>query len=209
MKLKTLGLPAGARETACLQARCGPGPSLTFCLPCRRSRVRIPSAALRKGLQNGVLSGALSSPERLSRRGFTEDRPSPAATPDLKPSGFAGEFGSSRTVDILQAPQNVLVLTVGRVKDAISSCPLCSSPRARRAMARTWAVVRSEVCGREMRDARFHRAAALRARWMVLPVLVHRGSLRVDHRHARLRGDPVVLERRQRVSTTAVVSDVP
>ena len=56
MKSQTPGLRADAQETACLQARCGPWPPPTFFLPCRRSRVRIPSAALRKGLRFAGLS---------------------------------------------------------------------------------------------------------------------------------------------------------
>jgi hypothetical protein len=44
-------------------------------LPCRRSRVRIPSAASRKRLQSEPFSGPPSSPELLSTRGLSEDRP--------------------------------------------------------------------------------------------------------------------------------------
>jgi hypothetical protein len=45
-----------------------------LCLPCRRSRVRIPSAASGKGLQTRVFFGPPSSSERLSSRGLAEDR---------------------------------------------------------------------------------------------------------------------------------------
>jgi hypothetical protein len=56
---------------------CRSAPSPAFCLPCRRSRVRIPSAASGKGLQIGGFFGPSSSPELLSSRGLAEDRPAP------------------------------------------------------------------------------------------------------------------------------------
>jgi hypothetical protein len=96
------------RETTCLQASCGPELCPTFCLPCRRSWVRIPSAASRKGLQIGEFSRPPSSLGLLSRRGLFEDRPGSPPTHDLKLGGFAGEFRSGRTVVILQPPRKAI-----------------------------------------------------------------------------------------------------
>jgi hypothetical protein len=61
------------------------------CLPCRRSRVRIPRPP--------------SPPELLSPEDCLRIGRVPAGTPDLKLGGFAGEFRSRRTVVILRPPQ--------------------------------------------------------------------------------------------------------
>jgi hypothetical protein len=67
VKSQTPGLCADALETAYLQARCGQRPSPTFFLPCRRSRVRIPSAALSdQALQS--LKRCLGAPAPVPRR---------------------------------------------------------------------------------------------------------------------------------------------
>jgi hypothetical protein len=59
------GTSRAGKETACLQATCSRLPSPAFCLPCRRSRVRIPSAALEKAEKASF--GLLRSCSRLVR----------------------------------------------------------------------------------------------------------------------------------------------
>jgi hypothetical protein len=80
VKSQTPGPRADAQETVCLQARCGPWPCPTFFLPCRRSRVRIPSAAFERSAFAGLFC-MRSRLERLRRVGLTPDSPRPDRRP--------------------------------------------------------------------------------------------------------------------------------
>jgi hypothetical protein len=122
----------------------------TFCLPCRRSRVRIPSAASGKGLQTGVFFRAarLVGASEFPRTGRGPARA--AAPPDLKLGGFAGEVCSGRTVVILRAPQKTTGSdrVVASRSRASSRWPSCSRPGRPLAggMARTNASRPEQAC---------------------------------------------------------------
>ena len=92
-----------------------------------------PISRFKKGLHSEGFPRPPSSLELLIPRGLSEDRPRPAATPDLNLGGFAGEFRSRRTVVILQPPQKApgsdrrCRFTIER---SDLELPSCSSPRA-------------------------------------------------------------------------------
>jgi hypothetical protein len=93
-------------RTAGLQAPCDPSPSPTLCLPCRRSWVRIPSAALEKTcfLQAFCMRRRLV---RLRRVGVTPDSPRADHRPFQDNALFAGRFWFVRTEVILRGLQQV------------------------------------------------------------------------------------------------------
>jgi nucleotide-binding universal stress UspA family protein len=87
---------AASLETGCLQAHCGPFPSSAFCLPCRRSRVRIPSAASEKACICRPFSRAQSacaSPSGRTDSGLAAGRSSavPTKTPCLQADSGSSE----------------------------------------------------------------------------------------------------------------------
>jgi hypothetical protein len=109
VKSQTPRLRADIRETAGLQAPCDPSRSPTPCLPCRRSRVRIPSAALKKvcicrpfcvrsRLVRLRRVGLTPDSPRADRRPFQEKRPvcrSILVRPNRSPSAGLQKVGCS------------------------------------------------------------------------------------------------------------------
>ena len=117
VKSRHSGVAAGQGNRRVLQARCGPRRSLTFCLPCRRSRVRIPSAAL----ENTCICrsfGLGSRVVRLRRWGLNTDWRLVHHGRRFERSRFAGILVTGRTTDLLPGRRRSKVRLTGRGRHA-------------------------------------------------------------------------------------------
>jgi hypothetical protein len=120
MKSQTPGRRAEARETACLQARCTPRPSPAFCLPCRRSWVRIPSAALGKACICRPFLWAQSACASASCRTDAGLAPTRSSAVPRNPL-LAGPFWFVRTQVPLRACRRSSVLTAAAVSPTLAA----------------------------------------------------------------------------------------
>jgi hypothetical protein len=87
----------------------------TFCLPCRRSRVRIPSAASKKACICRPFLRTPSACASASGRTDLRTRPGPIARRSKENPLFAGPFWFVRTQVLLRARRRLSVLPTGAV----------------------------------------------------------------------------------------------
>jgi hypothetical protein len=119
VKSRHFGASRADKETTCLQARCGPHRSRTLCLPCRRSWVRIPSAALEKA----CICRSFSRPQSASAFASTGSHWVVAASPPREASesgSFAGRLWELEPVTFCAKPHHGVGVGVHLARDRVA-----------------------------------------------------------------------------------------
>ena len=137
---QTPGVSHASEKQRVLQAVCDRGPSPTFCLPCRRSRVRIPSAALEKACvcrSFSLLQSPCASVSGRTDSGLAARRSSAASRKNAR---FAGRFWFVRTEVILRACRRSGVRPAAAVPPtpAVTARSRGQRPPARYQRSRPW-----------------------------------------------------------------------
>jgi hypothetical protein len=141
----------GERKTAHLQGHSAQDGRRGFCLPCRRSRVRIPSAALKRPAFAGLFC-VRSRLVRLSRVGLTPDSPRADRRPFREKRLFAGRFWFVRTEVLLRACRRSGVRSAAAVRPTPAATPRScrQRPPARYQRSRSLGPVRFQSGNREV-----------------------------------------------------------